>query len=129
MPAISRWFRRLLFSYATKYSACPAKGKFKTFRRFLIEICCGASEVGRIIRVSLTNMLSPQQLRKIDPTKAHLSDEEIVEIRDAFYDLGQLIFDDWLENTAVSKYPVGVLQGLKESNKIKACKPPEPKLE
>jgi hypothetical protein len=70
-------------------------------------------------------MLSIAQLRKIDPALAHLSDEEIEEIRDTFYDLGQLIFDDWLENGPVSKYPVGVLQRLKESNKIEVCQPPE----
>jgi hypothetical protein len=52
----------------------------------------------------------------------HLSEDEIIEIRSALYDLGQLIFDDWLENGAVSKYPVGVLQRLREANRIKVCK-------
>jgi hypothetical protein len=74
-------------------------------------------------------MLSVEQLKKIDPRLAHLSDDEIIEIRDTFYDLGQLIFDDWLESGAVSKYPVGVLQRLKESNKIEVCKLPEAKQE
>lgn len=74
-------------------------------------------------------MLSIERLRKIDPSLAHLSDDEIVEIRETLYDLGQLIFDDWLENEAVSKYPVRVLQRLSEGNKIKKCKPPEKKQE
>jgi hypothetical protein len=52
--------------------------------------------------------LSIQKLRKIDPDLAHLSDDEILEIRAFFCDLGQLMFDDWLENGAVSKYPVRV---------------------
>jgi hypothetical protein len=67
-------------------------------------------------------MLTIRQLKKIDPDLAHLPDDEILEIRNTFYDLGQLIFDDWLENGPVSKYPVGVLQRLKGSNKIDVCK-------
>lgn len=64
-------------------------------------------------------MLSPEQLKKIDPALAHLSDDEVLEVRDSLYDLGQLMFDDWLETEVVSKYPVRVLQKLKEGNKIK----------
>jgi hypothetical protein len=78
---------------------------------------------------NFSKMLSIEKLRKIDPALAHLTDDEIIEIRDTLYDLGQLIFDDWLENDAVSKYPVGVLQRLKDGNKIKICKPTEPKQE
>lgn len=63
-------------------------------------------------------MLSIEQLKKIDIGLDNLPDEEVVEIRDSYYDLGQLMFDDWLENDG-SKYPVGVLQKLKESNKLK----------
>jgi hypothetical protein len=64
-------------------------------------------------------MLAVEKLRKIDPDLTHLSNDEILEVRDALYDLGQLMFDDWLENEVVSKYPVRVLQRLKEGNKIK----------
>lgn len=74
-------------------------------------------------------MLSLGQLRKIDPNLAHLSDEEIIEIRDSLYDLGGLVFDDWLENGDGSKYPVRFLQRLKESNNIEVCKPLESKRE
>ena len=62
-------------------------------------------------------MLSLEKLRKIDP-KTHLSDEEVLEIRDSLYDLGNIVFDDWLENGG-SKYPTRVLQKLKVSNKLK----------
>jgi hypothetical protein len=74
-------------------------------------------------------MLSPEKLRKIDPKLAHLSDDEILEIRASLYDLGGLMFDDWLENGDGSKYPVRFLQRLKESNKIEVCKPLEPQRE
>ncbi len=70
-------------------------------------------------------MLSIEQLRKIDSKLTHLSNDEILEIRDSFYDLGQLIFDDWLENGGGSKYPVRVLQKLEETNKIKIWNKPE----
>lgn len=74
-------------------------------------------------------MLTLEQLRKIDPDLAHLPDDEILEIRDSLHDLCQLMFDDWLDNGAGSKYPVRVLQGLKERNRLEPCKTPEPKQE
>ncbi len=64
-------------------------------------------------------MLSPEQLRKIDTNFQTVSDEELIKIRDSLYELGQLIFDDWLENKGGSKYPVGVLQKLKDNNRLK----------
>ncbi len=66
-------------------------------------------------------MISLEQLKEIDPNLAHLSDDEIIEVRASFYDLGTLIFDDWLENGEGSKYPSGVLQRLKEQTKIDVC--------
>jgi hypothetical protein len=74
-------------------------------------------------------MLTIQQLRKIDPGLSNLSDKEIIEIRSSFYELGNLIFDDWLENGGGSKYPVRLVAKLKESNKMEICKPPDPKQE
>jgi hypothetical protein len=70
-------------------------------------------------------MLSIEQLKKIDPNLTHLSDEEILETRNALYELGGLMFDDWLENGDGSKYPVRFLQRLKESDNIEVCKPQE----
>lgn len=64
-------------------------------------------------------MLTIDKLRKIDSTLETISDEELLSVRDRFYDLGRLIFDDWLENKVGSKYPARVLRKLEESNKIK----------
>lgn len=64
-------------------------------------------------------MLSVEQLRKNDPELADLPDEEVIKIRDSFYELGTLIFDDWLENEGGSKFPAGVLQRLEDNNKLK----------
>ena len=64
-------------------------------------------------------MLSIEQLRKADPELNNLSDEEILKIRDSFYELGALIFDNWVETEGGSKYPVGVLHKLQEGNILK----------
>jgi hypothetical protein len=74
-------------------------------------------------------MISIEKLKKIDPKLAHLSDDEILEIRSSLYDLGGLMFEDWLENGDGSKYPVRFLQRLRESNKMDVCQPEEPKQE
>ena len=66
-----------------------------------------------------STVLSIEKLKKYDPTLEELPDEEIIKLREQFYNLGQLIFDDWLESKGGSKYPTRVLQELKESNKIK----------
>ena len=65
-------------------------------------------------------MLSPEHLRRIDHNLSHLTDDEIVKIRDSLYDLGRLIFDDWIQNNAGSKYPVRVLQRLADGNRIES---------
>lgn len=57
-------------------------------------------------------MLTLQQCRQIDPKLNELSDEELSRVRDALYQLGQIIFDDWLTEKHGSNYPVG---GLAES--------------
>lgn len=63
-------------------------------------------------------MLSPEKLRIIDPSLKDNSEEEIIKIRDSLYELGHLIFDDWLDKKAGSKYPDGVLQRFRKSNKM-----------
>jgi len=63
-------------------------------------------------------MLSIEQCRKIDSDLSLLSDDEVTEVISNLYELGQVIFDDWLENNG-SKYPIRVLQKLDESNKLK----------
>ena len=42
-------------------------------------------------------MLSIEKLREIDPELKDLSNEEIVKILASFYELGEIIWDDWLE--------------------------------
>lgn len=43
-------------------------------------------------------MLSIEKMKKLLPKEdKNLSDEEIIKIRDKFYELGQLIFDVWLD--------------------------------
>ena len=44
-------------------------------------------------------MIPIEDLRKLLPEDAHnMTDEELIKLREQFYDMGQLIFDDWLEN-------------------------------
>lgn len=65
-------------------------------------------------------MLSIESLRKIDKLNtAHLTDEELITIRDSFYDFGQLMFDDWHEQKFGSKSPVGLLTNKLEEHTIK----------
>jgi hypothetical protein len=54
-------------------------------------------------------MLTLEQYRQIDPELRKLSDEELIKVRAALYELGQIIFDDWLRHKqkSGSKYPVG----------------------
>lgn len=42
-------------------------------------------------------MLNIKQLRKIDPTLKDLNDEEVENIKESYYELGQLIRDVWLK--------------------------------
>lgn len=70
-------------------------------------------------------MLSIEQLRRIDPDLTDLTDEELLNICDQCYALGQLIFDSWLEARQEngSKYHVGALQETNNSPKIKLWPP------
>jgi len=44
-------------------------------------------------------MLSIEEMKKLLPKDdKNLSDEEVKKIKDKFYELGNLIFDDWLKN-------------------------------
>lgn len=64
-------------------------------------------------------MLTLESLRRIDPSNtADLTNEELSSIRDSFYDLGQLIFEDWQQNELSSKYPTGSLTESDKSNTI-----------
>jgi hypothetical protein len=50
-------------------------------------------------------MLTIASLKKIDPSLSYLSDEELEVVRVSFYELGQLMFDDWHKNKISSKNP------------------------
>lgn len=67
-------------------------------------------------------MLSLEQCRKLDSETSNLSDEELVKLRGEIYDMGQLMFDSWLQQIGGSKYPVAVLQKLREVNIITSWK-------
>ncbi len=53
-------------------------------------------------------MLSLEKLRKIVPNLDHLSDEELLELRDLYYGLTDLALEKMNEETS-SKIPCGLL--------------------
>lgn len=63
-------------------------------------------------------MISIEKIRKIDSTTKHLADDELNSIRQSFYDFGQLIFEDWLEQKFGSKYPAGSFPDKQGGRKI-----------
>ncbi len=64
-------------------------------------------------------MLSIDKLKSIDPKLKNLSNKEIEEIRQSFYDFGQLIFEDWHEQKFGSKYLIGLLTPEEKSIEYK----------
>ncbi len=54
-------------------------------------------------------MLTLEKLRKIDPTFADMSDEELEPIRAELYALGEISFDTWRQETGGFKNPLGLL--------------------
>lgn len=67
----------------------------------------------------LKYMISLEDFKKTLGDTEYLNESELEAIRDSLYELGHIIFDDWIENSVSSKYPVGVLQGFQERNKLK----------
>ncbi len=63
-------------------------------------------------------MLSLESLRRKDPTLAHLKDEELEQIRLAFYELAQLMFDDWKDQKFGSKFPIGSLTSNEDKHTL-----------
>jgi len=63
-------------------------------------------------------MLTLEQCRQIDPKLNKLSDEELIKVRAALYELGQIIFDDWVTEKPVPSHPVGVLRVSEEPGKL-----------
>jgi len=54
-------------------------------------------------------MLSIEQARKIEPELQSLTDEEVLDILNDMYGLGQLAFEKWAKEKAGSKNPQWVL--------------------
>jgi hypothetical protein len=64
-------------------------------------------------------MISLEKLRKIDPElTSSITDKELEDIRNSFYEFGQLMFDDWHDQKFGSKSPVGVLTSKEIEHKI-----------
>ena len=64
-------------------------------------------------------MIGIETLRRIDPVNtAHLSDEELIAIRQSFYEFGGLMFDDWHEQKFGSKSPIGSLTNQSDKHTI-----------
>jgi len=64
-------------------------------------------------------MISLKELRKIDPQNtANLTDEELEGIRASFYEVGQLIFEDWYQQKFGFKSPIRSLTEEEDRNKI-----------
>ena len=55
-------------------------------------------------------MLTLEQCRQIDPKLNKLSDEELLRVLAALYELAGIIFDDWATEERVPSHPVGVLR-------------------
>ena len=63
-------------------------------------------------------MLSLNQIKKIDPTLGELTEEDAEKIRHAFYELAQLIFEDWYDEKNGSKNPRGLLTIVENQPKM-----------
>ena len=48
-----------------------------------------------------------ESFRKTDPELGGVSNKEVEEIRQYFYDFGQIIFEQWCEDKFGSKNPLG----------------------
>jgi hypothetical protein len=52
-------------------------------------------------------MIDIQELKRIDPELAKVSDTEALEIRDLLYRMAELALKNYYEDAGVSKYPAG----------------------
>ena len=62
-------------------------------------------------------MISLEQCRKIDPSLGNLTDEELTEVRNALYELGNIAFKTW-GNKKFPTFPRGLLQKESKESKI-----------
>jgi hypothetical protein len=67
---------------------------------------------------ALPTMLTPAQMRKIDPELAKLSDAELEGIRATLYEMADLAFDVWWQEKGGSKSPVGSFHSPEKESKL-----------
>ena len=63
-------------------------------------------------------MLSTEQMLKIDPELASLTEEELFELRDTLYGFAQLAFEVFYARKHGSKCPVGLFPPEEERDKV-----------
>ncbi len=63
-------------------------------------------------------MLSVEQIKKIDPSLADMSESELEKLREALYEVGQLAFDVWWHRKCGSKNPVRAFTDPERHTKI-----------
>ena len=62
-------------------------------------------------------MISLNECRKVDKTLENLSDEELTEIRNALYELGNIAFKTW-QNNKFPNFSRGLLQNNNKGRTI-----------
>lgn len=62
-------------------------------------------------------MMSLDQCRKVDPSLNGLSDEELTEVRNALYELGNIAFKTW-QNKKFPNFHHGLLQKDDKGSRI-----------
>lgn len=53
-------------------------------------------------------MISLDKFRELDPRFKYMTEQQLLQIREDLYAMGELAFDLWLEDLDVSKNPPGV---------------------
>lgn len=71
------------------------------------------------MRSGAVPMLTPEKIKKLTPELADMSEEEILEIRQALYDMAQLAFDVRRYRKGGSKNPIGSFTQPEEGSTIK----------
>ncbi len=68
-------------------------------------------------------MMSLEEMRKIEPALKKVTDQELEKARKLLYDLGRLSLECFMESKAGSKYPVRVPGQTKgNTQELKQCK-------
>lgn len=62
-------------------------------------------------------MISLEQCRKVDSNLEKLSDEELTEVRNALYELGNIVFKIW-QDEKFPNFSPGLLQNNNKESKL-----------